>query len=357
MVNDNKTASALAGSPLRPTFVRSDLKGSKQRQELCELVHYATLAASSHNTQCWKFRIDDTKNDIVILPDFDRSCPVVDPDDHHLFATLGCATENLVVAAHARGFQTTIDASNPMENGIRIHMSPGAVETDQELFQAIPKRQVTRCEYDGQPLSSDELVKIQEAGTGNGVRVVLVTERDKMNTILDLILRGNTQQMNNPDFMNELASWLRFNEKDAVAHGDGLYSACFGNPRGPNFVGKLFFRWLVGPQSENKKIIKQVQSSAGFAVFVSQNDSPVHWVEAGRCYERFALQATALGIRHAFLNPPVEEAALRPDLCTALGLTDGERPDLLVRFGKGPEMPVSPRRPLEDVLVASELPK
>ncbi|MEO8891506.1 MAG: hypothetical protein ABI417_08220 [Coleofasciculaceae cyanobacterium] len=52
-----------------------------------ELVRYATLAASSHNTQCWKFRIEDQL--ISILPDLTRECPAVDPDRHHLYVSLG----------------------------------------------------------------------------------------------------------------------------------------------------------------------------------------------------------------------------------------------------------------------------
>ena len=47
-----------------------------------ELVRQATLAASSHNTQPWKFRV--AEQSITILPDFTRRTPVVDPDDHHL---------------------------------------------------------------------------------------------------------------------------------------------------------------------------------------------------------------------------------------------------------------------------------
>jgi hypothetical protein len=66
-----------------------------------ELVRLATLAPSSHNTQCWKFALQDKA--ITILPDLSRRCPAVDPDDHHLFVSLGCATENLVHAALAQG--------------------------------------------------------------------------------------------------------------------------------------------------------------------------------------------------------------------------------------------------------------
>ena len=62
-----------------------------------ELVRFATLAANSHNTQPWIFSARG--DEIAIAPDFRRRCPVVDPDDHHLFASLGCAAENLVQAA------------------------------------------------------------------------------------------------------------------------------------------------------------------------------------------------------------------------------------------------------------------
>ncbi len=55
-----------------------------------ELIQHATLASSSHNTQPWKFCILD--DSIMILPNFSRRCPVVDPKDSHLYKSLSCAT-------------------------------------------------------------------------------------------------------------------------------------------------------------------------------------------------------------------------------------------------------------------------
>jgi hypothetical protein len=66
---------------------------------LRELVRYATLAASSHNTQPWKFA--PRERSISIVPDLARRTPVVDPDDHHLYVSLGCAAENMVHAGRA----------------------------------------------------------------------------------------------------------------------------------------------------------------------------------------------------------------------------------------------------------------
>jgi hypothetical protein len=93
-----------------------------------------------------------------------------------------------------------------------------------------------------------------------------------------------------------------------------------------------------------------IASSAGVAVFVTEDDGPAAWVEAGRCYERFALQATALGIRNAFINQPIEVPSVRPRFERWLDL-QGERAQLMVRFGRGPQMPFSIRRPLDDVVV------
>lgn len=64
-----------------------------------------------------------------------------------------------------------------------------------------------------------------------------------------------------------------------------------------------------------------------FPTSVGMNRAPAgakedkaHWFEVGRCYERFTLQATALGIRTAHVHMPVDAAALRPKFAEAIGL-------------------------------------
>lgn len=315
--------------------------------QLKELIRYATLAPSSHNTQCWKFRLDDRV--ISILPDLSRRCPVVDPDDHHLYVSLGCAAENLSQAAKAQGLsgQITFNASGDGVVQIALEPSPTTVTP---LFEAIPHRQCTRAEYDGKPLSPEEIKLLETIGQGDGVRVMMLTERAEIETVLGYVVQGNTTQIGNNAFMQELKSWIRFNDQEAARTGDGLSGRTTGNPSIPRWLGNLLFKLLIRVQSENDKNARYIRSSAGIAVFVSDVNDKAHWIEVGRCYERFALQATALGIRNAFVNQPVEEASLRPNFARALGLKFG-RPDLVVRFGRGPEMPRSLRRSLEAVIV------
>ena len=324
-----------------------DEPATSEKALLTELVRYATLAPSSHNTQCWRFLMGDSS--VSILPDFDRRCPVVDPDDHHLFVSLGCAAENLVHAARASGLEPTVDYDLQPDGGLKITLEPFH-PNESELYHAILKRQCTRAEYDGKALSNDELFLLKTAGRGRGVRVEFFTHRPAMETVLDYVVQGNTAQMHNPGFVKELKSWIRFSDAEAIAAGDGLSGKVSGKPSVPRWIGSPLFNILFRTRPENDKYARQIRSSAGIAVFVSDKNDRAHWMEAGRCYERFALQATALGIRNAFVNQPVEEAGLRPLFASALGLGDG-RPNLVVRFGRGPEMPKSLRRPVSAVVL------
>lgn len=320
---------------------------SQRSSLLQELVRYATLAASSHNSQCWKFHIEE--NAISILPDLSRRLPAVDPDDHHLYASLRCAVENLIQAALANGLKGEADFDSAADGRVSIALAPAQAIVS-PLFKAIPQRQCTRAEFDGKPVSNGELNLLEAAGAGNGVRVLLLTDKQSIEKVLEYVVQANTVQMNDPAFITELKTWIRFDDAEAVALGDGLFARSSGNPSVPRWLGSLLFKLLFRTPHENDKYAAHIRSSAGIAIFISEANDKAHWLEAGRCYERFALQAAALRIRNAFINQPVEVSALRPQFAKAFGI-GSHRPDLVVRFGRGPEMPRSLRRPVQAVLI------
>jgi hypothetical protein len=185
---------------------------------------------------------------------------------------------------------------------------------------------------------------------GKGVRVMMLAERDALERILEYVIAANTAQLNDPAFVAELRSLIRFGAHEAIQTGDGLYSVTSGNPSLQRWLGRRFFNLLFAAKSENDKYATQLRSSAGVAVFISELNDKARCIESRRCYERFALQATALAIRNAMLNQPVEVSALRPQFSAAFGMGSG-RPDLVVRFGRGPAMPKSLRRELQTFMV------
>lgn len=332
---------------------------------LRELVRVATLAPSSHNTQCWRFAVADNTaagaaargaGSVWIAPDLSRRCPAVDPDDHHLFVSLGCATENLAQAALAHGLKAR--AVLGVADAIHLTLEPTQPLTS-PLYTAIARRQSTRSEFDGQALSSEDLRLLQASVQSPGVQLLLITDKSQIERVLASVIAANTTQMDDPAFVAELKSWIRFNDTQAVQTGDGLFSRASGNPSIPHWLGSAAFPLFFRANSENDKYASQVRSSAGIAVFASAAPEPTdpfarkaHWVEAGRAYQRFALQATALNIRTAMLNQPVEVVSQRAAFAVSLGLGQC-RPHLVVRFGRGPLMPRSLRRPVDAVLATS----
>ncbi|OCW57214.1 Acg family FMN-binding oxidoreductase [Hoeflea olei] len=317
--------------------------------DLAFLVHHATLAANSHNTQPWLFAGDTDA--VTIRPDFSRATPVVDPDNHHLYASLGCAAENLALAATALGRSSDAPRFDTATGAVQVELG-GAVAGADPLFEAIVQRQSRRCDYDSKPVAAEDLAACAAAARVEGCEVMLITERPRLEQLLELIVTANRAQIADPGFVAELRHWLRFNPAAAIRHGDGLYAPCSDNPAMPDWLADLVFPLAFGARSENAKIVRQVRSSAGFAAFVSDRDDPAHWVAAGRSVQRFALAATARGLSYAFLNQPLEVATYRPALAALLGCGD-RRPDLLVRFGRSRAMPRALRRPVAEVMAAA----
>lgn len=310
-----------------------------------DLIRLATLAASGHNTQPWQFRA--TEAAIDILPDRSRTTPVVDPDDHHLFVSLGCAAENLVIAGAAIGLPGALEG-HP-DGSLSYNYGRDEPKPD-PLLAAIVERQSTRAVYDGQAVAASQIETLRRAAAIDGVRLVIVNERAQVNRIRDLVIAGNDAQMRDPAFLAELKRWLRFSPRSAMATGDGLYAPASGSPALPDFIGRFAFDLFVTASTENAKYARQIDSSAGIAVFLGERADAETWVKVGRACQRFALTATMLGLQHAFINQPVEVARLRPELASLVG-EPGLRPDIVMRFGHGPQMPPSPRRPVASVMV------
>lgn len=311
-----------------------------------EFVRFATLAANGHNTQPWKF--DLAASSTSILPDLSRRTEVVDPDDHHLYVSLGCAAENYMLAAAAHGRPTEFAYDPDGDGRIDLRSEDGA-EVRGDLYEAIPARQSTRSDYDGRKVTASDLRKLEAAAALEGVNTSLFVDDGDLEDILEFVVAGNSLQMDDPAFVKELKDWLRFNPGSALRTGDGLFSACSGNPVISTWFGNVMFGRFFKKDAENEKYAGQLRSSSGVAVFTGNIEDQAHWVQVGRSFQRFALQATALGIRHSHINQPVEAPSIRPEFASWLGAPD-RRPDLVIRFGYAPPLPMSMRRPVSAVI-------
>lgn len=318
---------------------------------LAELVRYATLAPSTYNSQCWRFRA--TRDSITILPDPDRRSPAVDPDDHHLHVSLGCAAENIVQSAAAVGLAGVVQMGATADDGVTVRLAL-AMPSASPMARAIPERQTTRAPCDGKPVPVAQLASLEKVARGPGVTPVFVTAPGQKRRILELATAANREWYADAARLAELKRWTRFDDAAALATRDGLAPGPSGRQSLAPALGGALFDLLAASDRQNERLVTEVRSSAGLLAFVTARDDRANWVETGRAFQRFALLSTSLGIRHAWVNTPTEIPAFRPQLGMELGEPAG-RPSLLLRFGYGPARPRSLRRDLATEIVGLPL--
>ena len=318
------------------------------------LIDYASKAPSSHNTQPWKFgREEDT---ILLYPDLSRSLPVVDPDNHALFISLGCALENLVLAARHYGFDATVETCRErIDDPVSVKLSAlselpdGGHTKHSALFAQIKPRQVTKGPYKEDALDWDTLRKIKAMPAEQGVQIQLILPGEQSEKLLPLVVEGSNRQFANKAFVRELVDWLRFSEKEAMKKGDGIWSATMGLPALGRTIGSFIMKRLVTPRSEARRWKKLFRKSAGFVLFSVAQDDPEHWIRLGKSFQRFGLETTAMGLKHAHMNMPLEEEPVRQKLAASFGIGK-MTPLLLLRIGYADPAPYSFRRNLHEMI-------
>ena len=317
------------------------------KTDFIQIASYASKAPSGHNTQPWKFHITD--GTITVLPNLEVALPVVDRNNRELFISLGCAVENLCIAASYFGYTTHIIECSI--KAIILELTKNDLTIEDSLFHQIEKRQTNRNIYNGNKISDGILQQLQSIPKENGIQFYFTEINTPFaNTITQYIMKGNEIQMADIAFKNELLSWMRFNKKQVEATHNGLSYLVFGNPPLPRILARPIVSLFLKPNAQNKSDRKKIDSSSHFVVCTTKQDTIEEWINLGRTLQRFLLKVTEIGISYAFLNQPCEVAALAFDLREKLSVNK-EHPTLIMRIGYAKQIPYSPRKKIETLLV------
>lgn len=311
-----------------------------QEADYLFMIGQAVKAPSGHNTQPWLFKI--AEGEIDILPDFTKSLPIVDPNHRELFVSLGCATENLCIAAAHKGYETRVAVTH--EGVIRVFLTKQSHDMPSSLFAQIALRQTNRSRYDSRIIPEDSIVLLKNISAEPSVGVHFFKNGSaEYAAIAEMVYAGNRLQMHNKAFKAELQQWMRYNKKHQDETKDGLSYAVFGAPNVPKFIAKPIMAKAINEKKQNKSDAKNIASASHLVLLTTKDNTIEQWVNLGRTLERLLLRSTQMGIAHAYLNQPNEEPTLSVQLAQKLGLTN-EHPTILIRIGYGKKMPYSLRR-------------
>ncbi len=311
-----------------------------------QMIAHAVRAPSGHNTQPWLFTVGS--DHITISPDPGRRLPVVDPDDRELFISLGCAAENLRIAASHQGYTCSPRVSDAGEIVISLTRQDGV--TPDPLFEQIPHRQTNRATYDGRSISQTLLASIIAATQTSRVHIRTWTHGTPEHARLtERVLAGNTAQMKDTPFKQELLSWIRYNRSHSKRTRDGLSYAVMGAPSLPEWISRPIIRFSLHGEILNTAERKRIASSSHLMLLSTGGDTRPDWIETGSVLQRTLLLLTQHGIAHAYLNQPCEVPFLRERI--GVGFSAHNRyPQILMRLGYAKPRPYSERRAVDEVI-------
>jgi nitroreductase len=335
-------------------------------------LYAAILAANPHDTQPWLFEIGDET--ITVYADRARNLGAFDPFRREMQLGLGAAIENLTHAAKVYGYtafvrpvagRLTLTPPDEPVAVAHISMDPAAAERDL-LFEAIPDRHTHRGVYLEKPVEERDLHLLAGSADSEDVRVAFVTDAKARNEMGALIVAATERIISDPEMSAASARWIRSGRRDVLAHRDGITIDAAGLSPTTTMFGKLMPDMSAATQDQywlgNTKDT-QIHAPVLGAILVKDRLDRAGAIVAGRAWQRLHLTATRLGLVCQPLNQPVEcvdrNAQLgRADTYrkTLMGLTRSGDFEATFTFRLGhaeKPAPLSPRRPLEEVLKRS----
>lgn len=295
------------------------------------LISFAICAPSGHNSQPWKFQT--TENQIIVMPDMSKTLKVVDGENRELFISLGCAVENMQIAATQYGYESDYEY---IDGKIVVTFRQSEKVTPDPLFDQIKKRHTHRGEFTGKKIPSDLIKILQSVEKEQNTDFAFFDgETNEAKLIKEKIYLGNDIQMSDTAFKNELVEWMRFNKKDIKENQNGLCYNVLGFPATPKFVGKKMVRMFLSPKAQNKTDNGVNNSTSAFCLFSTAAKSEADYIAVGKTLERVLLKITELNLAYSFSNQPCEVEPLSLKLREELNLTN--YPSVVIRIGYGDE--------------------
>lgn len=312
-------------------------------EERCQfLLRYAILAPSTRNTQPWKFALH--QNGIDVYADYGRRLRTADPGNRELLMSMGAAILNLRVAA-ARfrfgcevGYNHTGDSERPLAQVSLTAGMPGDAALA-GLFPFLTRRHTNRHPF----LVSRVPAAVQRRliAAGEGYRSVLEVSTDGAinGAVAEMVAEADQRLFADPEYRKDVAAWTRYGGIEWDGESSGVAVATAGA-----------LDQLRAQTARDKNLCLE----APVLIAIAGDDTIPGWLDTGEMLETLLLTIVREGLHVSYFNMPVLVPDLRLRLRVILGLSPW--PQLLLRVGYCmEETPMTPRRPIEDVIIHQQV--
>lgn len=322
------------------------------KSDIYNILHFGSLAASSHNTQPWKVDVFG-KDSIVIFPDLSRKLNIVDPFSRELFISLGAFVENVDIAANHFGYITDIkvctnDSTTNDSTFIVISLHKGKIKNIE--IKELDSRRILRTPYDTMQISN-EIIETLISEKDENIHFISA-KSTKGEYIKKKTIEAYTRQARNIDAQDELSRWIRFSNAEAKEKRDGLTTSGMEI----NGVTGFFVRNFFNPADSKKesfvskgieKTRTQAEHCGGWILVNQKRNDPLCWINTGRLIQRMNLKCYNLMIGFHPMTQMIEEDDFEKAANNILGFDGIIQFVARIGYVKNYSMPVSVRRPVE----------
>lgn len=347
---------------------------TRQPQALAEVLDTLLAAAgrapSLHNTQPWRFRVD--QNLLELHADRTRWLDHVDPDGRELLISCGAALFGLRLGVRRLGLRPIVELLPVRARPdllARVYLgAPVPLRSDEDaLLAALRRRHTHRGPFAAEPLPVGLLAALQRDTEAEAATLLLVRETRQHEQLAGLVAAADQRQRQRPLLTRELRAWTRDQTSPAR---DGVPARAFPSRRTsrPGILAQRDFDlgrgWgslsipgsdLVAtdgaelvPTAEDDHAAAAGDGFTATAVLTTIGDTPVDWLRAGQALHRLLLRAASRWVFASLHSQALEIAQIRSAIRAQLRLPGA--PQMLLQLGRARVAPLTPRRPVNELI-------
>ncbi len=325
------------------------------------LLETAILAPSPHNVQPWAIRIED-RSTATLFMDLQRVLPKEDVTGMFLVSTMGIFLETLaIVAAHENRRLSYVVSEDLREIPKRIRVADellpiaklrlndeSNVHSEFDVGLVI-RRATARMAYEAAPVPEKSLQRLAKIAAAQGATFGSTADPAAIRAIADVNIAAIFNDLNDTNYHDEIAPWLRCGERQEREHRDGLSSRCMSMSSlelsiAKNAPGLLRLPGLsAGVASHYRRAL----ATPCIGWLSGDFWEPMAALNSGRTLMRFWLSVTAEGLSLHPLGNLVTNRAAAKQIESITGATNVW---IVFKLGYARNVPRSLRRPVADFL-------
>jgi len=329
------------------------------------IVAAGILAANPHNSQPWMFRITATTIDLFAVPE--RQIGVIDPFRREMYIGLGCALENMRLAAEAEGLSADIRLMpDPTieSHAASIYLTTTSPATS-PLYFAIPHRHTDRAAYDTSRAVAPEIFdSIDQLITESDVRLFWFIDESSRANFGQVAISAAEALIADEQQSIDSHAWWRQDWHKLQESADGVTPDAQG--LGSFVSGMAKFLPDISRQQSDQIFVQDIRSimvptATAFGILtVPDGLNFTQRLQCGRVWQRAHLWATTQGMAMQPMNQMCErvdrerQLGIEPILGNAVSaLVGNDQWQAIMPFRLGyPTLEAlsSPRRGLDKVI-------